>query len=235
MLRIIAPLLLVFSFSTALAQQAPPYPFTDCLNQVPYGSPNVRPNTTTICRKAYLLNHDPVAKIASWTAHTLTPQRAMGCLARDDAFAADQSIQKGLRSEPIDYKGSGYDQGHRGPWKQLETAVRAWSHEYKHSYTIYAGNIWYPTSKTIGPNKVVVPERLFKIIINNTSKQNLAFLMPNVAGVSSEIKPFQVSVAEIESITGLTFPVPDSKMMKNYIPPINFKKLTEDKKIMCKQ
>jgi endonuclease G len=266
MLKIIAPLLLIFSFSTALAQQAPPYPFTHCLNQVPYGSPNVRPNTTTICRKAYLLNHDPVAKIASWTSHTLTPQRAMGCLARDDAFAADQSIKKGDRAEPIDYRGSGYDQGHmvsnadlswdrqaanesfylsnmspqtpslnRGPWKQLETAVRAWSHEYKHSYTIYAGNVWYPTSKTIGPNKVVVPERLFKIIINNTSKQNLAFLMPNVAGVSSDIKPFQVSVADIETITGLTFPVPDSKIMKNYIPPINFKKLTEDKKIVCKQ
>jgi endonuclease G len=266
MKKILASLLVLLSLSVvAVAQQAPPRPFTECLEQVPYGSPNVFPNTTTICRKAYLLNHNPVAKIPHWTAHTLTPPRAMGCLARDDAFAADQSIPRGQRAELIDYQKSGYDQGHmvsnadlswdrqaanesfylsnmspqtpslnRGPWKQLETAVRAWSHEYKHTYTVYAGNIWSQNSKVIGPNRVVVPDYLFKIVVNNNTRQSLAFIMPNVAGISSDIRPFQTTVAQIEGATGLTFPVPDNKMMKNIIPVANFKKLTDDKKTICK-
>jgi endonuclease G len=266
MKKIIASLFVFFVFGGAvLAQQAPPRPFTDCLEQVPFGSPNAFPNTMTICRKAYLLNHDPVAKIPRWTAHTLYPARAMGCLPRNDAFAADQAITKGTRAELVDYQKSGYDQGHmvsnadlswdrqaanesfylsnmspqtpslnRGPWKQLETAVRAWSHEYKHTYTVYAGNIWSQTSKSIGPNKVIVPDYLFKIAINNNTRQSLAFLMPNVAGVNSDYVPFQTTISQIEQITGLTFPSPDNKMMRNPIPPANFKKLTEDKKLICR-
>ena len=71
MKKIIASLFVFFVFGGAvLAQQAPPRPFTDCLEQVPFGSPNAFPNTMTICRKAYLLNHDPIAKIPRWTAHT---------------------------------------------------------------------------------------------------------------------------------------------------------------------
>lgn len=260
----VAAFAVLFNFA-AVAQQAPPLPFTSCLEQVPYGSPNVRQNTTTICRKAYLMNHDPVAKIPSWTAHTITPEKAMGCLPRNDAFAADQSIPKGQRAELVDYAKSGYDQGHmvsnadlswdrqaanesfylsnmspqtpslnRGPWKQLETVVRAWSHEYRHSHTIYAGNIWSANSKTIGPNKVIVPDYLFKIIINNTTKQSYAFMFPNVASLSSDIPPFQTTVFEVERVTGLTFPVPDNKMAKNMMPSANFKKLTDDKKTICK-
>jgi endonuclease G len=268
MKRIILAAFATLTFTASLYAadvQQPPRPFTDCLTQVPYGSPNVRPNTTTICRMAYLVNHDPVAKIPAWTAHTLTANHAIGCLDREDAFAADQSLPKGQRAEVDDYVKTGYDKGHlvsnadlswdrqaanesfymsnmspqlpslnRGPWKQLETMVRAWSNEYKHSYTVYAGNIWYNTSKTIGPNKVVVPEKLFKIVIDNNTKQSIAFIMPNLAGISADVPPFQVTVSDVEKITGLTFPVPDNKQVKNAIPAANFKKVTDDKKLVCK-
>ena len=94
--------------------------------------------------------------------------------------------------------------------------------------------MWYPTSKTIGPNKVVVPDYLFKIVIDNNSKKTFAFIFPNKEALGNDLTKFQVSVADIEKATGLTFPVPDAKMLKNAIPVFDYKKIADDKKTICK-
>jgi endonuclease G len=253
------------TFSAFAAEQAPPKPLASCQAQLPYGLPTAGKGSTQICRTAYLVDHDPVAKIPVWTAHTLTKEHVMGCLPREDAFAADQSIPKGQRAELADYVKSGYDQGHlvsnadlswdrqvanesfylsnmspqlpalnRGVWKLLETTVRAYTYNTGHNTTVYAGNIWYPTSKTIGPDKVVVPDFLFKIFIDNTTKQSYAFIFPNKEGVSSNLPQFQVTVADVEKTTGLTFPVPDNKAGKNPFPSVDLNKIATDKKTVCK-
>ena len=122
----------------------------------------------------------------------------------------------------------------RGVWKQLESSVRAWTYTTKHPMTIYSGDIWTAQSKTIGPNKVVVPDTLFKIIVDNTTKQSYAFLVPNREGLNTDIAAFQVSVADVEKASGLVIPVPDNKMFKNKLPATDLNLVTTAKKAACK-
>ena len=259
-------LLLISSPYALGAEQAAPLPPTSCLSFLPYGAPTAKPTTSTICRSAYMVNHDPVAKIPVWVAYTIQPATAISCLPRDDAFAPDNSLPKGKRAELVDYQKSGYDQGHlapnadmsvsvqaakesfilsnispqlpgvnRGVWKQLESSVRAWTYTTKHPLTVYAGDIWAPSNaKAIGPNKVVVPDVLWKVIVDNTTKQSLAFMFPNREGLATDIRPFQVSVSDVEKATGLIIPVPDNKMIKNPVPNADLNAVIIAKKTACK-
>jgi endonuclease G len=258
-------LLVAVSFSAFSADQQPPKSIDSCKVQIPYGSPSTIANHPVICRTAYILEHDNVAKIPNWVAWTLTPDHAIGCVARTNAFAADQSLPVDKRSDPKDYVGSGYDQGHlandadmswdnqvehesfymsnmspqlpsvnRGTWKNLESAARAWVYSTKHAHTIYAGNIYSSTSRSIGADRVTVPDALFKIVIDDTTKKSFAFLFPHRDGLDSDFTKYQVTVADVEKASGITFPVPDSKTTKNQVPVTDLKTLANDKKKQCK-
>ena len=247
------------------ADQAAPLPIQNCIVQLPYGAPTAKPNTATICRNGYMVNHDPVGKIPHWVAYTMQPATAVSCIPRDDAFAPDNAIPKGQRAELIDYNKSGYDQGHlasnadmsfsadgarqsfllsnmspqlpgvnRGVWKQLESSVRAWTFTSKHPVTVYSGDIWTAQSKTIGPNKVVVPDFLFKVVVDNVTRISYAFIVPNREGLNTDIAPFQVSVSDVERATGFVIPVPDNKLMKNKLPATDLNAVTAAKKTACK-
>ena len=258
--------LLLLTSAVFAAEQQPPKPVASCAAQVPYGTPSTAANHPVICRTAYILEHDPVAKIPNWVAWTLTPDHAIGCVARSNAFATDQSLPNGAHSTPADYAHSGYDQGHlandadmswddqvehesfymsnmspqlpsvnRGTWKNLESAERAWVYSSKHPFTIYAGNVYSSSSKTIGDDKVVVPDSLFKILTDNTTKKTYAFLFPHKDGLDSDFTKYQVTVADVEKASGITFPVPDSKTAKNPVPAADLKTIAADKKKQCKE
>jgi endonuclease G len=49
------------------------------------------------------------------------------CLARTNNFRADEEIQAGRRARPMDYRRSGYDQGHQAPAEDF-----AWSAAQMH-------------------------------------------------------------------------------------------------------
>jgi endonuclease G len=253
----------ILSTTAYAADQTPPKPLSTCSSQIPYGTPSVNTPSTLICRSAYLLSYNLLNKNPDWVAWTLTPDHAIGCVPRVNAFAADQSL--GVNSsKPEDYVGTGYDQGHlannadmswdaaiakesflmsnmspqlpsvnRGVWKNLESAERAWVYQTKHAHTIYAGDIG--GSKTIGKDKVVVPDFLFKIVIDNDTKKSYAFLFPHKDGLGSEYVLWQVTVADIEKASGLKFPVPDSKTVKNPLVPADLKTIAADKKKICKE
>ena len=261
-------LTIAFTMLTGLAiaaNQAPPKPEGTCSIQIPYGKPSTTKDHPVICRSGYILEHDPVAKIPNWVAWTLTPEHAIGCAPRDDAFAADQSLPADKRATPQDYAGTGYDQGHlannadmswdpnvaresfymsnmspqlpavnRGTWKNLESATRAWVYQTKHAHTVYAGNIYSTSSKTIGVDKVIIPDVLFKIVVDDNTKLSYAYLMPNKNDIDADFNKYQVTVADVEKASGITFPVPDSKTTKN--PPIkaDLKTIADDKKKVCK-
>jgi endonuclease G len=245
------------------SDQTPPKPVETCAIQVPYGQPTHKPTNTLICRSAYLLEHNPTTKTPDWVAWTLTPDHAIGCVPRVNAFATDQSIN-GPKAKPEDYAGTGYDQGHlannadmswdaaiakesflmsnmspqlpsvnRGTWKNLESAERAWVYSSKHAFTIYAGDIG--GTKTIGASKVVVPDFLFKILIDNTTKKSYAFLFAHKDGLSPDYSPYQVTVADIEKASGYNFPIPDAKNVKNPLMAADLKTIAADKKKICKE
>jgi len=266
--KILAIFLLVTPMHAFAWDQSSPRPVEQCAALTPWGMPSTRVGNTLICRSAYILEYDIVAKIPIWVTYTLTPDRAVGCIPRSNSFAEDRSLPDWQQSELDDYAKSGYDIGHiasaasmafnedamyesfllsnmspqlpglnRGIWKVLETTERTWAWTTKHTYTVYAGNIYtVGTSKTIGSNSVVVPDYLYKIIIDNNTQQAQAFLFPQREGQGTDLSTVSVSIGEIEQLSGITFPVPntvDKNKKSTTIWPANFKTLTTAKKTQC--
>ena len=116
MRKIIALLAFVIpSLSFAWEQQAP-LPPNSCIKHAPYGIPVVnKPDATLICRNGYILLHDNQAKIPVWASYAINAESALGCVARTNAFVADNSLPPGKKASPTDYAGTGYDQGHIVP------------------------------------------------------------------------------------------------------------------------
>jgi len=200
--------LVITSISANAWTQRPPLPIQACQPHAPYGFPQAQ-GVQPICRQAYLVGYDAPAKLPRFVTYELIPQNALGCVARTNAFTADQSVVGG--AVPDDYAGTGYDKGHmspdgdlswdqqveyesflmtnmspqagslnRGIWKLLETSIRGWVVQRNQSYTIYVGGIYNATDKRIG-NGVIVPHAFYKIVINNQTNEVAGWTFPHTA------------------------------------------------------
>jgi len=191
--------------SHAWTQRAPNPPQA-CQVHAPYGFPQTV-GIIPICRQAYLVGYDAAAKLPRYVSYELTPPNALGCVARTNAFATDQSVPGG--ATPDDYAGTGYDKGHmspdgdlswdtqveyesflmtnmspqagslnRGIWKLLETSVRGWAVQRNQSYTVYVGGVYDANDPKIGKG-VVVPHGFYKIVINNQTREIAGWAFPH--------------------------------------------------------
>ena len=108
----------------------------------------------------------------------------------------------------------------RGVWKQLESTVRAWAVQRNHTLVVIPGNIYDVNSaKKIGKNNVSVPNGLFKIVIDTQTNEALAFVYAQKDSQPVDITLGQVSIADVEKYTGITFAVPKG-VDKNAKPKI---------------
>jgi endonuclease G len=209
MKKVLLTVLALVSLNSYAWTQRPPQDPTTCAVHNPYGFPQASKQVGSICRQAYFVGYDAAAKLPNYVTYTLQPVNALGCVARTNAFAADQSVQGG--ATPADYAGTGYDKGHmspdgdlswdvqvefesflmtnmspqagslnRGIWKLLETSVRGWAVQLNQPYTIYVGGDYNAQDKKIG-NGVVVPHGFYKIVINNATGAAAAWYFPHVA------------------------------------------------------
>jgi len=108
-------------------------PIDDCREFAAYGVPGLAGDL--LCRKGYLLAHDPVRKTPVWVAEHLTRDKATKAVQRSGEFRADGNLEKGKRAELSDYRGSGYDRGHMAP-----AADMAWD-EQAMSESFYLSNM----------------------------------------------------------------------------------------------
>ena len=194
------------AFTAGAWTQRAPNPVDACRVHAPYGFPQTA-GVSPICRQAYLVGYDAAAKLPKFVTYELLPQNALGCVARTNAFVADQSVANGPR--PDDYAGTGYDKGHmspdgdlswdvqvefesflmtnmspqhgslnRGIWKLLETSVRGWTVQLNQPYTIYVGGVYDGNDPRIGTG-VVVPHGFYKIVINNATNEIAGWAFPH--------------------------------------------------------
>ena len=211
MKKLIAVLFLVVAGLTSNAfawTQRQPFPVAQCQAHAPYGFPNSAKAIQPICQQAYLVGYDAAAKLPEFVMYELLPQNALGCVARTNAFAANQFVPNG--ATPADYVGTGYDKGHmapdgdlswdtqvefesflmtnmspqagslnRGIWKLLETSVRGWAVQRNQSYTVIAGGVYAQGDLVIGKG-VLVPHAFYKIVINNQTKEVAGWMVPHV-------------------------------------------------------
>lgn len=93
----------------------------------------------------------------------------------------------------------------RGDWNEMENQCRRWAKRLGDVY-IVAGPIFYKGKpKTIGKNKVAVPDAFFKVVLamKGTPKA-IGFIYKNVEGNRPK-DAYVNSVDEVERITGIDF------------------------------
>lgn len=98
-----------------------------------------------------------------------------------------------------------YGQLNGGEWMYLENDCRDWAKDYKCIYII-CGPIFYSnTPKTIGDDKISVPDAFFKVILRlGDNPQALGFIYPNKSCSGGKAK-YVKSVDEVEKMTGMDF------------------------------
>lgn len=90
-----------------------------------------------------------------------------------------------------------------GIWNRLEQKVRYWADRYDGLYVI-TGGVLEKNLKTIGYEKVAVPNYFYKVILTKDKKNMIGFLVPH-KNSNDALYTFVVSVDEIERRTGIDF------------------------------
>ncbi|MFZ3465070.1 DNA/RNA non-specific endonuclease [Vibrio harveyi] len=194
-----------------------------------------------LCRDGYAVGYNYDTKNADWVAYHITAESVNITNKRSNSFKEDTEMPDYTRSTLADYKGSGYDRGHLAPsatmdftresmkqsflmsnmspqlpgfnrvgWRVLEEHVRDLANEYNELYVV-TGPIYQGNEGTIG-NGVVIPSAFYKVILDPSFDEAIAFIVPHRDVSSSELANFITTIDEVERQTGLDFfaQTPDS-------------------------
>lgn len=118
---------LAFAFFTCSAAlggtpSAPSSKF--CAVNEPYGTP-VSSGTVHLCRPAFAVGFDTIAKIPSWVSYVLTPKNSLGCFPRVSSFKQDPALPRSSSATSAMYAGSGFDIGHMANSADLRWSEQA--------------------------------------------------------------------------------------------------------------
>ena len=183
----------------------------------------------------YSLSYNETHEQAEWVAYELKKAHLSKTNFKRPYFEVDKAV-KTQAAHWRNYKKSGYDRGHLCPagdrkyskaafnetfltsnispqthefnsgiWNRLEQKVRYWANKYDGVFVV-SGGVLKGEMKTIGEEKVSVPNQFYKVVIDNNSGKTkmLAFLMPH-KNSNEPLYNFVVPVDKIEAITGIDF------------------------------
>jgi len=183
----------------------------------------------------YSLSYAELHEQSEWVAYALTRDHLVSNNFERPYFIEDRSV-KSKSADWRNYKNSGYDRGHLCPagdrqfnydafhetfltsnispqdpkfnagiWNSLEQKVRFWAEKYDGVYVI-TGGILEEGLLTIGDERVSVPKRFYKIVVDATggNYKSIAFIIPNTTSNAS-FYDFVVNIDEIEDQTGIDF------------------------------
>lgn len=205
-----------------------------CAHHVIYGAPSLKDGGNQyLCRTAYAVNYNYNTKVAYYVVEHITPMHLVKVAARKDDFREDPEVNPLYRATLDDYAKMGFDRGHmapaadmtfdavsmsesffltnmmpqvpgnnRGIWKYLEENTRAWAQSKGDIYVI-TGTIF--DDKPSMMKTVAIPSFIYKIVIDPKSGKQIAYMFPNEKLDPKKIDEYAVSVADLESYTGINF------------------------------
>ncbi|MEZ4779676.1 MAG: DNA/RNA non-specific endonuclease [Flavobacteriaceae bacterium] len=194
----------------------------------------------------FTLSYAEAYEQAEWVAYELTKKQLSNNEYERPYFVEDREVKTGS-ADWRNYKNSGYDRGHLCPagdrrfsfeaynetfltsnispqdrdfnsgiWNYLEQKVRFWAQKYDGVFVV-TGGVLKEYLKTIGDERVSIPEEFYKIILDKSNGEFkvIAFLIPN-GKTDKSFYDFVVTVDEIEDKTGIDFfsELPDSLEVK---------------------
>ncbi len=152
---------------------------------------------------------------------------------RTNKFTADPQLKQ-YTSLNKDYAKSGYDRGHnmpaednrcsktgmkecfyysnmcpqipklnRGAWKSLETCCRTLAKQYD-SVLVWCGSVC-TSGKTIGKDKVAVPDYCWKIVYVKKTGEEHAYSFRNDTSEAKPIVNYEVSADSVGHLSGMNF------------------------------
>ena len=93
----------------------------------------------------------------------------------------------------------------RGDLNEMEQAFRRWAKEYGGVYVVCGPILYKGKHRTIGKNKVVVPEAFFKVVLRTgENPKAIGFIYKNAEGNRPK-GDYVNTVDEVERITGIDF------------------------------
>lgn len=93
----------------------------------------------------------------------------------------------------------------RGDWNEMEMACRRWAKKYGGLYIVCGPILYKGKHKTIGRNKVIVPEAFFKVVLRmGKEPKAIGFIYKNAEGNRPK-GDYVNTVDEVERITGIDF------------------------------
>lgn len=237
--RIVSALALVFISNISIAandtcSNMVPYGYPTVVN-------SSTQTFTQLCRIAYTVLHDNTRKVPVYSAELLLIENIPLKIKRVNAFKADPDLPYGSRAELSDYdytydrghmtpfedarKSSAaalqtfYMSNmvpqnlhlNRGMWRALENQTRVWAKRSSSGIFVLTGPIFNKQPiDTIG-NGVAVPTHIFKVVIDRSTGQGIAFIIPNVDPIpGTSLHDYVVTIKQVEEASGLIL-TPDNR------------------------
>lgn len=189
-----------------------------------------------VSHPGYTLLYDEEHEQPRWVAYHLSREELYGSHDRGDDFRVDPSILTGsatlddYRGSGYDrghlipaadlswsedaMSGSFYMSNmspqvgdfNRGIWSKLEATVRNFADTEGAVYVVTGPVLTDGPYKTIGKNKVSVPNAYYKVVLDYQEPEYKAigFVLPN-EGSKKDLQTFTTSIDEVEELTGLDF------------------------------
>ncbi|MDR1380085.1 MAG: DNA/RNA non-specific endonuclease [Tannerella sp.] len=189
-----------------------------------------------LVRTGFTVSYNSEWKIPNWVAYELVREEVGGDVPRGKRFVPDPGVSSGESATTDDYRNSGWDRGHMAPaadmkwsrqamdesfylsnicpqnrnlnagvWNSLEEQVRALAAEKGRIYVV-CGPMVSERPRTIGANRVAVPDAFFKALLQNDGGvwHAIAFVFENRSG-RNPLATYAKSVEELQALTGIDF------------------------------
>lgn len=185
-----------------------------------------------LCYSSFAILHSGKSRTPIYVAQRLNKAQIAVKVARSTRFFADARLPRSERAELEDYKNSGMDRGHMAPagdmateesmaqsfslanmvpqypvnnrksWSSIEKATRKYVMRAAGDVFVITGPVFSPNPPTIGSNKVWVPQYLFKLVYDPSTKRAWAYWHTNADDAHVE-KP--ISYEDLARRTGINF------------------------------
>ena len=200
----------------------------DGFNFYPTSTTNVVYN-----RKGFSFSYSEAHEQSEWVAYELTDKDMVATNYNRPYFNQDPIVAT-ASADWRNFKSSGYDRGHlcpagdrksskelydetfftsniapqipsfnNGVWNRLEQKTRYWATKYNGLYVI-TGGVLKGEMKTIGKEKVAVPNFFYKILMTKDRTKMIGFLVPHEPS-KAPLYSFVFTVDEIEKLIGIDF------------------------------
>lgn len=186
-----------------------------------------------IRREGFAFSYSEQHEQSEWVAYELDPEDITRSDFKRPFFEMDPKV-KSQSAHWRNYKKSGYDKGHLCPagdrrrsysafeetfftsnispqlhdfndgvWSRLEQKIRYWARKNGGLYVV-TGGVLSENLKTIGTEKVAVPNYFYKVLLTRDRKKMIGFLVPHRVS-EKPLYDFVTDVDTIEKMTGIDF------------------------------